>query len=71
MFNNVCVELDVMFLVGCNVDGKFFIFIECGEYDMGFGKWDSFMSDGDGSVYEDDLESFKCCYVVSMSWGSV
>ncbi|CAP68902.1 uncharacterized protein PODANS_7_8640 [Podospora anserina S mat+] len=71
MLNNARAESDAMSSAGRNADGKLLTSTERGEYDMGLGKRDSPMSDGDGSAYEDDLESLKRRHAVSMSRGSV
>jgi len=70
MINNARAESDAM-SGGRNGDGKVLRSTERGDYDTA-GKRDSApLSDGEGSAYDDDLETLKRRHTANMSRGSV
>ncbi len=70
MINNARAESGAM-STARSVDSNVLSSTERGEYDMD-GKRDSIpLSDGEGSAFDDDLESFKRRHTANMSRGSV
>lgn len=68
MISNARAEANAM--TARSADGKVLSSTERGDYDMD-GKRDSPLSDGEGSAFDDDIESLKHRHTANMSRGSV
>ncbi|KAK0710921.1 homeobox KN domain-containing protein [Lasiosphaeris hirsuta] len=68
MINNARAEANAM--TARSADGKVLSSTERGDYDMD-GKRDSPLSDGEGSAFDDDIESLKHRHAANMGRGSV